>query len=137
MIEVSATDAFIFVLGIVFGIIFGYGMGKLIFSQFFKKQEKAITFENVGKFEAIQQILNYILGFALGTASLSPQLGLILLLFWLGVQSYLACKIFGFDSLTQGLTYAFIDTGSDLLMGVVSGAGAATFTLVRLTLSML
>jgi len=27
-------------------------MGKLIFSQFFKKQEKAITFENVGKFEA-------------------------------------------------------------------------------------
>jgi len=37
----------------------------------------------------------------------------------------------------QGLTYAFIDTGSDLLMGVLSGAGAATFTLVRLTLSML
>jgi len=137
MIEVSATDAFIFVLGIVFGIIFGYGMGKLIFSQFFKKQEKAITFENVGKFEAIQQILNYILGFALGTASISPQLGLILLLIWLGVQAYLAYTIFAFDSLTQELTHAFIATGPDLLMGVISGAGAATFTLVRLTLSML
>ena len=131
---VDVTDVTIFVFGILAGIAFGYGVGKLVFSQLFKKQEDAITVENVGKFTAVQQGLNYLLGFALGSAVISPQLGAVLLLFWLAVQTFLACKIFGFKNPIHGLTYAFIDTGADLLVGTLSGAGAATFTLFRLTL---
>jgi len=126
---VSVTDVAIFVFGILAGIVFGYSVAKLVFSRLFKKQEDAITVENVGKFEAVQQGLNYLLGFALGTAAISPQLGAVLLLFWLAVQTFLACKIFCFKN-----PYAFIDTGADLLVGTLSGAGAATFTLFRLTL---
>jgi hypothetical protein len=132
--SISPTDIAIFIFGILVGIAFGYVVGKLIFSQFFRRQAKAITVENVGKFTAIQQGLNYLLGFALGSTTLSPTMGLILLLLWLGVQTFLAMKIFGFRNPMHGLTYAFIDTGSDLLVGTLSGAGAATFTLFRLAL---
>jgi len=134
MPAITVTDVFIFAFGIVAGVAFGYCVGKLVFSHLFKKQEDAITVENVGKFTAVQQGLNYLLGFALGAAALSPQLGVVLLLFWLGVQTYIAVKIFGFDSPVHGLTYALIDTGSDLLVGALFGAGAATFTLFRLAL---
>jgi hypothetical protein len=132
--SISPTDIAIFIFGILAGIAFGYVVGKFVFSQFFRRQARAITVENVGKFTAIQQGLNYLLGFALGSATLSPTMGLILLLLWLGVQTILAMKIFGFRNPMHGLTYAFIDTGSDLLVGTLSGAGAATFTLFRLAL---
>ena len=132
--SVSITDIGIFIIGILAGIAFGYCIGKLVFSHLFKRQAKAITVENVGKFTAIQQGLNYLLGFALGSATLSPQTGLLMLLVWLGVQTFLAMRIFGFRDPLHGLTYAFIDTGSDLLVGTASGVGAATFTLFRLAL---
>jgi len=135
-LSVSATDVAIFVGGILAGIGFGYVVGKIVFSYLFRRQAKAITLENVGKFTAIQQGLNYLLGFALGSAALSPTMGIALLLFWLVVQTFLAMKIFGFRTPLQGLTYAFIDTGSDLVVGTVSGVGAATFTLIRLALAL-
>jgi small-conductance mechanosensitive channel len=133
-VEITTTDVAIFIGGIIAGIVFGYCFGKIIFNQFFKRQEKAITIENVGKFTAIQQGLNYLLGFALGSAALTPLMGLIMLLAWLGFQTFLAMRIFGFRNPIHGLTYAFIDTGADLTVGTVSGVGAATFTLFRLAL---
>ena len=62
-------------------------------------------------------------------------MGLLLLLIWLGIQTFLAVKIFGFGSPVHGLTYAFIDTALDLGVGTIFGTGAATFTLFRLTLT--
>jgi hypothetical protein len=134
--SITPTDVAIFIGGVLAGVCFGYVVGKIIFSYLFRRQARAITMENVGKFTAIRQGLNYLLGFALGSATLSPTMGLVMLLLWLAVQTFLAMKIFGFNNPLQGLTYAFIDTGSDLV-GAVSGVGAASFTLVRVALSIL
>jgi hypothetical protein len=131
---ITVTDIAIFVAGIIAGTLVGYFVGKMVFSQLFKKQEDSITLENAAKYQTIQQGLNYLLGFALGTAAVSPQVGVLLLILWLGVQTFLAVKIFRFDSPVHGLTYAFIDTAVDLATGSIFGAGAATFTLFRLAL---
>jgi hypothetical protein len=135
MLKFTLTDVALFVAGFLAGILTGWGVGKLVFSQVFRKQQDQITLESSVKFQAIQQVLNYLLGFALGTAVISPQVSLILLVLWLGVQTFLAVKIFGFDSPVHGLTFAFIDTITDLTFGTLFGAGSGTFTLFRLALS--
>ena len=135
--NITLADLAIFVFGIVAGTLIGYAVGKLVFSRLFKKQEDAITLENAAKYQAIQQGLNYLFGFALGTAVISPQLGTVLLMFWLVIQMFLAFKIFGFDSPVHGLTYAFIDTLVDLGVGTLFGAGAATLTLFQLAITSL
>jgi len=131
---ITVTDIAIFMTGIAAGTLVGYFVGKMVFSQLFKKQEDAITLENAAKYQTIQQGLNYLLGFALGTASISTQTGLLILLLWLTAQTFLAVKIFGFDRPIHGLTYAFIDTATDLAVGTIFGTGAATFTLIRIAL---
>ncbi|MFQ6095873.1 MAG: hypothetical protein ACE5NN_06990 [Candidatus Bathyarchaeia archaeon] len=132
---ITLTDIFIFTFGMVAGTLIGWAVGKLVFSRLFRKREAdSITIENAAKYQAIQQGLNYLLGFALGTAAISPQIGLVLLTFWLGVQTFLALKIFGFSSPIHGLTYAFIDTMTDLGVGSIFGTGAATFMLFRLSI---
>jgi hypothetical protein len=135
MLEITLTNVALFVFGFFAGTLAGWGVGKLVFSQLFRKQEEQITLENSAKFQAVQQILNYLLGFALGSAVISPQVSLILLVLWLGVQTFLAVKVFGFDSPVHGLTFAFIDTVTDLTFGTLFGAGLGTFTLFRLALS--
>ena len=64
--EITLTDVGIFVFGIVAGTLIGWGVGKLVFSRLFEKQEAdSITLENAAKYQTIQQGLNYLLGFAL------------------------------------------------------------------------
>jgi len=127
--EFTLIDALLFVVGMAFGIVFGFYTGKLIFRTFFKRYEDAITVENADKFEGIQQIVNYALGFALVTMTLDPTLSTIFFILWLGFQTWLALRVFGFPEPIHGLTYSLIDTAADLAMGVVFGAGAATYTL--------
>lgn len=136
MLEITLTDVALFVAGFLAGTLASWGVGKLVFSHLFRKQQDQITLENSAKFQAIQQGLNYLLGFALGTAVISPQVSLILLVLWLGVQTFLAVKVFGFDSPVQGLTFAFIDTITDLTFGTLFGAGSGTYALIRLALSL-
>ena len=134
---ITVNDVLLFVMGIIVGTLAGWGLGKIVFSRLFKKQEKAITLENSAKFQAVQQGLNYLFGFALRTAVISLQISVLLLVFWLGVQTFLAVKVFGFDSPIQGVTFAFIDTLNDLVFGALFGTGTATFTLFRLALTLL
>ena len=131
---IDLVDVLIFVVGMAFGIVFGFYTGKLIFHHFFKRYENAITFESAAKFEGVQQIVNYGFGFALATMTLDPTLSVAFMAVWLAFQTWLALRVFGFPKPIHGLTYSAIDTGADLIMGVTFGAGAATFTLVRMSL---
>ena len=118
---IDLIDVLIFVVGIGFGIVFGFYSGKLIFHHFFKKYEKAITFESAAKFEGVQQIVNYGFGFALATVPLDPTLSVAFMAVWLAFQTWLALRVFGFPKPIHGLTYSAIDTGADLIMGVTFG----------------
>ena len=131
---ITLVDALIFVVGMGFGIVFGFYTGKLIFRTFFKKYEAAITVENAAKFEGVQQLVNYAFGFALATMTINPTLAVAFMAVWLAFQTWLALRVFGFPLPIHGFTYSLIDTGADLIMGVTFGAGAATFTLVRMSL---
>ena len=53
---------------------------------------------------------------------------------WLAFQTWLVLRVFGFPKPIHGFTYSLIDTGADLIMGVTFSAGAATFTLARMSL---
>lgn len=130
------TDALLFVVGIVVGIGVSFVIGKYVFNRFFKKAGKQITIENVGKFSVIQQGINYVLGFALGTMVLAPIMALPIFLVWLTFQTWLAGMIFGFSRHIYGFTFVTIDTFSDLGLGVLFGQGAATFQLVVLSLGL-
>ena len=131
---ISLIDIVIFIVGLGFGIVFGFYTGKLIFHRFFSQYEDAITFESAVKFESIQQLVNYGFGFALATMTINPIISVVFMAVWLAFQTWLALQVFGFPKAINGLTYSFIDTGADLIMGVTFGAGAATFTLVRMAL---
>ena len=132
--NVALIDIVIFIVGLGFGIVFGYYTGKLIFRKFFSKYEDSITFESAIKFESIQQIVNYGFGFALVTMTINPIIAVVFMAVWLAFQTWLALRVFGFPKAIHGLTYSFIDTGADLIMGVTFGAGAATFSLVSMAL---
>ena len=131
---ITLVDALIFVVGLAFGIVFGFYTGKLIFHHFFKRYEAAITMENAAKFESVQQLVNYVFGFALVTMTIDPIISIAFMAVWLAFQTWLALRVFGFPKPIHGFTYSLIDTGADLIMGVTFGAGAATFTLARMSL---
>ena len=132
---IDLVDALLFVVGMAFGIVFGFYTGKLIFHHLFRRYEAAITIENAAKFEGVQQIVNYAFGFALATMTIDPTLSIAFMAVWLAFQTWLALRVFGFPRPIHGFTYSLIDTGADLIMGVTFGAGAATFTLVRMSFS--
>lgn len=126
------VDVIIFIVGIVVSVTVSYAVARAIFNQLFKKQKRAITVENTVKFQLLQQGLNYVLGFAIGSVLISPQLGLGIFVLWLVFQEWLALKIFSFKLFRHGFTFVAIDTLTDLSVAVAFGQGAATFTLVQL-----
>jgi len=131
---ISVTDIVIFAIGFVAGVFLNYSLGKLIFNKIFQKQADSITVKSTACFEAVQQVLSSVLGFVIGSALLAPSIALPLFAVWLTIQTFLAQKIFGFDSPTHGLAFAGIDTVTDIIVGSVFGAGTIAFTLVRMTL---
>jgi len=132
--SLSMIDIALFVLGFGIGMAISYLVGKWVFTIFFKRQAKAITVEATAYFEAIQQVVSYALGFLMGGAFLDARLMWTIFAGWIAVLSFLAVRIFGFDSLGHGFTFAGIDTAGDMVVGAVFGTSTATFTLLRLTL---
>ena len=131
---VSLADIVLFLLGFGVGMAISYLVGKWVFTVFFKRQAKAITVEATAYFEAIQQVVSYVLGFLMGGAFLDARLMWIIFAGWIAVLSFLAVRIFGFDSLGHGFTFAGIDTAGDMVVGALFGTSTATFTLLKLTL---
>ena len=131
---VSLVDIVLFLLGFGVGLAISYLVGKWVFTVFFKRQAKAITVEATAYFEAIQQVVSYVLGFLMGGAFLDARLMWIIFAGWIVVLSFLAVRIFGFDSLGHGFTFAGIDTAGDMVVGALFGTSTATFTLLKLTL---
>ena len=133
--SVSLVDIVLFLLGFGVGLAISYLVGKWVFTVFFKRQAKAITVEATAYFEAIQQVVSYVLGFLMGGAFLDARLMWMMFAGWIVVLSFLAVRIFGFDSLGHGFTFAGIDTAGDMVVGALFGTGTATFTLLKLTLA--
>ena len=133
--SLSILDVVLFVLGFGVGMALSYLVGKWVFTVFFKRQAKAITVEATAYFEAIQQVVSYALGFLMGGAFLDVRLMWPIFAVWIVVLSFLAVRIFGFDSLGHGVTFAGIDTAGDMVVGALFGTGTATFTLLKLTLA--
>ena len=131
---VSLVDIVLFLLGFGVGLAISYLVGKWVFTVFFKHQAKAITVEATAYFEAIQQVVSYVLGFLMGGAFLDARLMWMMFAGWIVVLSFLAVRIFGFDSLGHGFTFAGIDTAGDMVVGALFGTSTATFTLLKLTL---
>ena len=134
MIEVTFLDIVLFITGIVAGTLVGYYLGSAIFNRFFKTQAKLVTLEATAKFQGVQQVINYVLGFALATMSLQSSFFLLLLVFWMGFQTWLAVKIFHFRKPLHGFTFACLDTVTDLGIGALFGQGAASFILVKMAI---
>jgi len=135
---ISAIDVLLFLTGVLVGTAFSYSFGKFMFSRFYKKQLKYITVQNTVKFEEIQQIVNYMLGFALGSATINLMYGLVFLAFWICLQTWLAVRIFHFREALHGFSFVLVDTGIDIILGTIFGAGASSliiapgFELIRL-----
>ena len=133
--SVRAVDIVLFVLGFGVGMAISYFVGKWVFTIFFKREAKAITVEATAYFEAIQQVVSYVLGFLMGGAFLDPRLVWTIFAVWIAALSFLAVRIFGFSSIGHGFTFAGIDTAGDMFIGGIFGTSTAAFTLLKLTLT--
>jgi hypothetical protein len=129
MFELTTLDIFLFVAGIVTGTLVGYYIGSAIFNTFFKAEAKLVTLEATAKFQGIQQVVNYVLGFALATMAMQSSVFLIMLVLWMGFQTWLASKVFHFKNPVHGFTFACLDTVTDFGIGALFGKGASTFNL--------
>ena len=130
-----AYDLVIFIVGYMVGVAISYLLGKLVFSMFFKRQSKAITVESTVYYEAIQHTVSYALGFIMGGAFLDTRLCWVIFGGWMVFLSVLAVRIFRFDSIGHGATFAGVDTAGDVFVGALFGTSTAAFTLLRLTLA--
>jgi len=124
----------IFVIGFFFGILVNYVVGKTVVGSLFgKRVASRITLRTATYYEAVQHVITYVLGFALGGLLLAPSLFIMLFLGWLTAQLFLAVYVFKFSKLRHGATFVGVDTSIDVIVGVLFGTGTA-MALVRMGL---
>ena len=133
--SITSTDIAIIFAGFVAGTAVSYVVGKTVFNKFFRRQAEAITLQSTVYFEAVQQVISFLLGLMLGTVLVDIYLIALLFMIWLGIQTFLAVKIFGFAHPHHGLTFAGIDTLADVGVGALAGTGTVAFTLVQMALT--